>query len=393
MPLPLTVPFAAIVPNRSAPPRGEGHSVTPATGLNFARTDHLGLTFHPDLRAADLERADADANHPRPHPETPDRIAGLEARLARFLRRPAVVAHASGDAAIRSTLRGLLSRADTVILDAGSNPAMFTTVLACGARLLRSPPGSLDAVERRLLRLRRQPGAGRILVCVPAIARLTSVSADLAELSALCAKHDATLVVDASQDLGAVGQAGRGMAEVQGCLGQIDVILGDLAGAFGAPAGFAAFRDAALAETVAVTAGPGPRSSRFVAPLLAALTIVDSAEGRRRRRQLHGNVLRLRNHLMADGLRVIGQPSPVVPVLLDPGKAAALDALVRSAGPVVPLLQAPEVAGHAPRWHIRLTSDHGPADIDNLADLLRDVTRALDRPARAPRVLEPLPQP
>ena len=391
MPLPLTLPFADHLPNRSAPPRGDGHPGASATGLNFTLTDPLGLRLHPDLRATDAKSAAADMS--RTHPDMPDRGADLAARLARFLMRPSVLVHASGDAAIRSTLRGLLSRTDTVILDAGSNPAMFETVLAAGACALRCPSGSLDAVERRFLRLRRQPGTGRILLCVPAIGRLTSVAADLADLSALCIRHDATLVVDASQDIGSVGQGGRGMAEVLGCLGQIDVILGNLAPAFGTPGGFAAFRDAALAETVALTARPGLLSPCLAAPLLAALNLVDSAEGRRRRRRLHGNVLRLRNHLMADGLRVMGQPSPVVPVLLAPGKAAALDALVRSAGPVVPLLQAPEVAGHAPRWHIRLTADHGPADIDNLADLLRDVTRALDRRAHAPCRREPLPQP
>jgi 7-keto-8-aminopelargonate synthetase-like enzyme len=64
-----------------------------------------------------------------------------------------------------------------------------------------------------------------------------------------------------------------------------------------------------------------------------------------------------------------------VPLRLPPRTAAALTALAATAGPTVPLVQAPWVAGHAPRWLIRLNAGHGLADIDDLADILQDVIR------------------
>jgi 7-keto-8-aminopelargonate synthetase-like enzyme len=164
--------------------------------------------------------------------------------------------------------------------------------------------------------------------------------------------------------------------ELQACLGQIDLVLGSFAKCFGAPGGFVAFRDPDLAPGPDLAPPiPGPD----MAAILAGIAVIDSDEGRRRRLRLHGNALRLRNHLMADGLRVLGQPSPLVPVPLPTGLARALTALLASAGPLVPLLQAPLVPGHAPRWRILLSSDHGPADIDDLADLIRDVIRSADR--------------
>ena len=75
----------------------------------------------------------------------------------------------------------------------------------------------------------------------------------------------------------------------------------------------------------------------------------------------------------------MGKASPLVPVLLPAPTALARTALLESAGPLVTLLQAPSVAGHAPRWRLQLTADHSPADIDDLAELIRDVTRAFDR--------------
>ncbi|MGB3251212.1 MAG: hypothetical protein WBB13_18825, partial [Tabrizicola sp.] len=96
--------------------------------------------------------------------------------------------------------------------------------------------------------------------------------------------------------------------------------------------------------------------------------------------------LRLRNHLMADGIRPMGKASPFVPILLPLLTALPRTALLESAGPRVALLQSPTVPLHAPRWRIQLTAAHSPADIDDLAELIRDVTRAFDRRFVHPRV-------
>jgi glycine C-acetyltransferase len=158
------------------------------------------------------------------------------------------------------------------------------------------------------------------------------------------------------------------------------VVVGSFSRCFGANGGFAAVRDIGLC--------PPLRSGQWRTSALstvnavaisAAFDLVEGAEGRRRRRHLHGNSLRLRNHLMADGLRVMGQASHLVPLRLPPATAEARTALLQSAGPQVNLVRAPIVAAHAPRWRIQLSAEHSAADIDDLAELIRDVTRALDR--------------
>jgi glycine C-acetyltransferase len=100
----------------------------------------------------------------------------------------------------------------------------------------------------------------------------------------------------------------------------------------------------------------------------------------------------LRNHLMADGLRVMGQPSPLVPVRLPLMTALPRTALLESAGARVTLLMTPAVASQAPRWRLQLMADHSAADIDDLADLIRDVTRVFDRQRRPARQREPMDQ-
>ncbi|AZL59185.1 aminotransferase class I/II-fold pyridoxal phosphate-dependent enzyme [Tabrizicola piscis] len=345
----------------------------------FAVQDYLALADHPGLRAATT----AALSQHRLCPAGTATCLGLtvpvlalEDRTARFLHLSAAVVFPSGAEAIRATLRAILSPGDAVIVDAGAHPAMFETVLTAGARPHRSPPGSVEGVERRLLRLSRTRRAGRLWVAVPAISAHASVMADLADLAALCNRHGAGLIVDVAHDLGAMGQSGGGVMEIQGCLGRPSVVIGSFAKCFGAPGGFAAVQDpnlkARLRDQQGTTAALSPV---LAATILAAFDIIDSPEGVRRRRRLHANSLRLRNHLMADGVRVMGQPSPLVPVRLPPGTALARTALLQSAGLAVTLLGPPTVALHAPRWRLQLSADHGPADIDGLADMVRDVVR------------------
>ncbi|MBA3911060.1 MAG: hypothetical protein C0524_14605 [Rhodobacter sp.] len=351
-------------------------------GRDFASQDYLALATHSRLRAA---ASAALGEHRLSPPGTEASLAvtvpvlALEERTARFLQLPAAIAFPSGAEAIRATLQNLIAAADDVIIDAGADSAMFETVLTARARLHRTPPGSLEAVERRLRRLTANPRRARIWVLVPAISAFASVMADVAELSALCRAYGAGLIVDVTHDLGAMAQSGGGVMEIQGCTGCADIVIGSYAQTFGAPGGFAAFRDPGVRPRLIAGQGrTAPFSPALAATILAAFDIIDSAEGRRRRRRLHGNSLRLRNHLMADGLRVMGQPSPLVPVRLPHKSALARTGLLESAGMSVPLLQAPTVAAHAPRWCLRLTAGHGPADIDDLADLIHDVTRIFD---------------
>jgi 7-keto-8-aminopelargonate synthetase-like enzyme len=336
----------------------------------------------PDLLRPGLEFASQNplclptpAASSTPDPKAP---AALDRRIAAELGLAQALTFPSLAQAIRHSLGALLQPHDHVLVDAAADSAMFETVLAARATLHRYPSGSLDAVERRLTRLSRQPRQGRLVIALPAVSALGSRISDLAELSRLARQHGAILVVDVSQDFGTMGPNGGGVLELQSCRDRPDVVLGNLSRALGVPAGFAAFRDPALARAIRA---PGLMPTQAAAALSAA-DITFGPTGPRLRRQLHGLSLRLRNHLMADGARVLGSAAPFVPVLLPALTALPRTALLESAGPRVTLLMPPTVPH--PRWRIELNARHSLADIDDLAELIRDVSRAFDRhPARA----------
>jgi 7-keto-8-aminopelargonate synthetase-like enzyme len=336
-------------------------------GLDFATQDYLSLASQPAITGTSA-----------PHMSGNTAVA-FEARLANFLQLPSAALFPSGNQAIRQTLGTLLRPEDDVIVDAASDPAMFETVLQARATLHRSPSASVEGVERRLARLARRAHRGQLFIAAPAVSANGSRIADLADLTQLARHYGAMLIVDATHDLGAMGPAGGGVLEIQGCAGRADIVLGSLAPTFASHTGFAAFRNPAHRAAVARAAGEAPEPALDASKLHAALDLIASPEGHRRRRHLHRLGLRLRNHLMSDGIRVMGQASPFVPLLLPVLSALPRTALLESAGPRVTLLQAPVVPLHAPRWRIQLTAAHSPADIDDLAELIRDVSRAFDR--------------
>jgi 7-keto-8-aminopelargonate synthetase-like enzyme len=341
----------------SQPPRRE----SPQAGLDFASQNALGLSL-PIVQGSSGAAARA-----------------LEHRIAATLCLPAARTFASAAEATRATMASLLQPGDQVLVDASADSAMLETVLGTQATPHRFPSGSLDAVERRLQRLSRQPQRGRLVIAVPAVSAHGARIADLAALSDLARHHGATLVVDVAQDFGAMAPNGGGVLELQTCLDRVDVVIGSFTRCFGMEGGFAAFRDPALAQA-AHRAAPLPAPAAQA--ILAAAEIVFSPLGTRLRRNLMGLSQRLRNHLMADGLRVLGSAAPFVPVLLPPLTALPRTALLESCGPRVTLLMPPIVPAQAPRWRIELSARHTLAEIDDLAELIRDVSRAFDRQPR-----------
>jgi glycine C-acetyltransferase len=241
MRLPHVLPPHGVGPLKD--PHAAGHPLRP--GHSFASEDYLALGSHPAIRRAALSGL---GQHP--HPEDPEPTRDLSARLAAFLKLPEACTFASGAEAIHHTLRQFLLPGDSVILDCGASRTMADAILAAGASLHRTPAASVDGVARRLARLSRQPRRGRLIVAVPAISSHASRLADLAELTSLTRSYGALLVVDVTNDLGSIGPGGGGIAELNGCTGRIDVVLGSLARTFAATGGFAAVRDPDLAAAL-----------------------------------------------------------------------------------------------------------------------------------------------
>lgn len=337
-------------------------------GINCCSQDHLNLATHPDVKAAAIS---AIARHGL-HGAGAAVFAGatpladeLEAMLAEHLRMPYALLAPTGWSAGHGLLRALAGPSDHVVIDQGAEHGLLEAARAATSRV--EVFRHLDPAHARLklaaIRARR-PGAG-ILLVTESLFAATSDAPDLATFQALAAEFGAQLAVDVSNDLGSAGPDGAGGLGAQNLLGRVDFAFGGFDGALASNGGFVAVRTRELRDYLRHHCLPvtvsGALSPAQTAAALAALRIVRSAEGERRRRTLAEASRAVRSGLIQRGVEVMGVASPVVPVLVGRDAVArAVARLLADAGVIVNVLEYPRVSRASARLLLHMMSGHTP---------------------------------
>lgn len=190
---------------------------------DLASNDYLGLGADPRLTAAAAGAAGrygAGAGASRVVTGTTGAHAEAERELAALTGQPSCLVFSSGYTANIGVITALGDPGTLVISDAHVHASLID-----GIRLSRSPveicPHRDLETLRRLLRGRPQP---RALVVIESIYSVLGDAADLAATAALCAEHDALLIVDEAHGIGVAGE-GRGAVHAAGLAGAGHVVV------------------------------------------------------------------------------------------------------------------------------------------------------------------------
>ncbi|MDQ3166412.1 MAG: aminotransferase class I/II-fold pyridoxal phosphate-dependent enzyme, partial [Actinomycetota bacterium] len=235
---------------RRLAPRG------PAEGmLDLAGNDYLGLSGHPRVTAAAAEAASrwgAGATASRLVSGSLTLHEALERDLAAFTRRDDALAFSSGYLANLGVVTALAD-ADTLIVSDAHVHASLVDACRLARGAVKVVPHSDVAAVESVLAARTQP---RALVVVESIYSVLGDAAPLPELAAVCARHDATLLIDEAHGLGVAGPGGGGLAaELGPDLAERVVLTVTLSKALGAQGG-AVLGPAAVVEHLVNTARP-----------------------------------------------------------------------------------------------------------------------------------------
>ena len=202
--------------------------------------NYLGLTFDEDA----IEAACA-ALHDAGTGTTGSRVANgsyaghkaLEDQLARFFGCSHAILFTTGYQANVGFLSALAGKDDTILIDADCHASIYDGCKLGDAKVLRFKHNDAADLDRRLARL----GDGRNkLVVVEGIYSMLGDRAPLKDLIAAAKKHNAYIVVDEAHSLGVIGDGGRGLAEAEGVLDQVDFIIGTFSKSVGTIGGFCA---------------------------------------------------------------------------------------------------------------------------------------------------------
>jgi 8-amino-7-oxononanoate synthase len=194
--------------------------------IDLAGNDYLGLSRHPQVVEAAVDAArryGAGAGASRLVTGTLSVHDDLESRLAAFTGFPAALALSTGYHANLAVVSALADADTLIVSDAHVHASMIDACRLSRGTVQVVPHNDVGAVERFLAN-RTQP---RAVVLVETIYSVLGDAAPVAELAAVCARHEAVLVADEAHALGVCGPEGRGLLHAAGLAGQ-DHVVGTL---------------------------------------------------------------------------------------------------------------------------------------------------------------------
>lgn len=346
-------------------------------GLNFASQDYLSLSSHPAVIQAAVSAVQEFGTHSAGSATlmgNTELSVTLERKLAEFLGYKDCVVFPIGWAAGYGAVKTLVTERDHVVIDVLAHACLQEAAADATKNIHRFPHLSTEAVERRLVRIRELDASCGILVVTETLFSMDSDVPEVLAIQELCRKYNATLFVDCAHDLGAFGEKGQGLLAAQGLMGKVDVLMGSFSKTFAATGGFVATNSNGLRFGLRGKCGPSTFTNAIspiqCAVVLKALEIVRSDEGSARRARLIENICYLRRELSGAGFRLLGVPSPIVPVVL--GEINASRAVTRLAiemGAIVNLVEHPAVASNKSRWRLQVMADHETGHLDKFVEI------------------------
>jgi len=345
--------------------------------LLLCSNNYLGLADHPRLREAAVravERYGTSSGASRLVSGTMELHSLLEERIARFKGTGAALVFNSGYAANSGIIPALVGKGDVVFSDRLNHASIVDGCLLSRATMVRYPHNDTAALRRLL---ERHETSGRRLIVTDGVFSMDGDMAPLRELAALKREFGALLMVDDAHGTGVLGETGRGSAELQGVMADIDIHMGTLGKALGS---FGAY--AAASEEIIDYLANRARSFIFstslppavLAASLAALDLVDSPEGAALRARLARNTALFREGLRAAGFDTMGSETQIVPLFVGGAEETmAFTARLLEKGVFAQGIRPPTVPAGTCRLRCTLMATHAGEELARAVALMAEI--------------------
>ena len=228
----------------------------------------------------------------------------------------------------------------------------------------------LEHLERLLA---EAPAGAPKVIAFESVYSMDGDVADIKAIVALARRYDALTYIDEVHAVGMYGERGGGLAEREGMMGEIDIVEGTLAKAFGVMGGYIA-ADAVIVDAIRSHAS-GFIFTTSLPPALAAgaLASIRWLKAHNEVRIAHQErAAALKARLMRAGLPVMPSVSHIVPVLVGDAVHCKMisDILLTDFGVYVQPINYPTVPRGTERLRFTPSPAHSDAMIEHLAQAL-----------------------
>ncbi len=200
--------------------------------------NYMGMTFDPDVIAAGKQALDdfgAGTTGSRVLNGTYAGHRAVEEALKEFYAMDHAMVFSTGYQANLGIISTMAGKGDYIVLDIDSHASIWDGCKLGDAEVVPFKHNDIEAMDKRLGRI--PEGAGKLVILEGVYSMLGDI-APLKEMIAVAKSHGAMVLVDEAHSMGFIGPNGRGVAEDQGCLDDVDFVIGTFSKSVGTVGGF-----------------------------------------------------------------------------------------------------------------------------------------------------------
>ena len=200
--------------------------------------NYMGMTFDPDVIAAGkqaLEDFGAGTTGSRVLNGTYAGHKVVEQALMEFYGMDHAMVFSTGYQANLGIISTIAGKGDYIVLDIDSHASIWDGCKLGDAEVVPFKHNDIEAMEKRLKRI--PAGAGKLVILEGVYSMLGDI-APLKEMVRVAKENGAMVLVDEAHSMGFIGPNGRGVAEDQGCLDDVDFVIGTFSKSVGTVGGF-----------------------------------------------------------------------------------------------------------------------------------------------------------
>ena len=337
--------------------------------INFCANNYLGLSSHPRVTEAAKRAIDTHGfgmSSVRFICGTQDIHKELEAKIAEFYGTEDTILYAAAFDANGGVFEPLFGEQDAIISDALNHASIIDGVRLCKAKRYRYSNNDMADLEKQLIQANAD-GARFKIVVTDGVFSMDGYVAQLDKIHELAVKYDALVMTDECHAAGFIGKTGRGVPELCGVHGEIDIVTGTLGKALGGAMGGYTTGRKEIIEMLRQKSRPYLFSNSLAPSIVgASIEVLNMlTETTELRDKLESNVKHFKAGMKAAGFDYKDGDSAIVPIMLYDAKLSQTmaDKLLEEGIYVIGFFY-PVVPKDQARIRVQLSAAHEPEHID-----------------------------
>ncbi|MEY2760105.1 MAG: hypothetical protein RLZZ96_5 [Bacteroidota bacterium] len=349
---------------------------------NFCANNYLGLSSHPAVIQAAKEAIDTHGfglSSVRFICGTQDIHKTLEQKISTFLGTEDTILYAAAFDANGGVFEPLLGEKDAIISDALNHASIIDGIRLCKSMRYRYEHNSMDDLEAKLKQAIAD-GAVQKMIVTDSVFSMDGTIAQLDKIVALAEKYEAMIMIDECHSSGFMGKTGRGVHELKGVMGKIDIITGTLGKALGgASGGFTSGRKEII-DLLRQRSRPYLFSNTLAPSITgASIAVFDIlSKTTELRDKLEENTAYFRDRIVTAGFDVKPGEHPIVPIMLyDAVISQKMAEKLLEKGIYVIGFYYPVVAKGQARIRVQISAGHTKEQLDHAIAAFAEVGKEL----------------